>query len=278
VYLAHRGGGDTRIVTLDGRVRAEFDRQRIVEIVTRAAAPIGPADIRVLDQYDAYYLDRQRRRPLPVIMITLNDDEHGRYYVDPKTARVVGTYSSRDWVERWLYHGLHSLDFPWLYNHRPAWDIVVITFMLGGTALAVTSLVMAWRVLGRSRTRSSAAGGVSGGSFLSCSAECTEADGPGRYSGVQFPDRPHFDASLACRRNPRGRLDRVVQVSRLDQVEARELLLRLDEGAIRDRELAIPDSNGRRRLDGLKGLRGDHEPALPEQVTAAHELAIRHGL
>jgi hypothetical protein len=44
---------------------------------------------------------------------------------------------------------LHSLDFPWLYNYRPAWDIVVITFMVGGTALCVTSLILAWRVLGR---------------------------------------------------------------------------------------------------------------------------------
>ena len=48
-----------------------------------------------------------------------------------------------------MYHALHSLDFPWLYNYRPLWDIVVITFMLGGTALCVTSLVLAWRVLGR---------------------------------------------------------------------------------------------------------------------------------
>ncbi len=52
-------------------------------------------------------------------------------------------------MSRWLYHGLHSLDFPWLYNYRPAWDIVVITFMVGGTALCVTSLMLAWRVLGR---------------------------------------------------------------------------------------------------------------------------------
>ena len=65
---------------------------------------------------------------------------------------MVGTYSSSNWVSRWLYHGLHSLDFPWLYNYRPLWDIVVITFMLGGTALCVTSLILAWRVLGRKLT------------------------------------------------------------------------------------------------------------------------------
>src|SRR5207302_1982177 len=72
-----------------------------------------------------------------------------RYYIDPKTARVVGSYSARNWMARWLYHGLHSVDFPWLYNYRPAWDIVVIVFMLGGTALCVTSFILAWRVVGR---------------------------------------------------------------------------------------------------------------------------------
>jgi hypothetical protein len=60
-------------------------------------------------------------------------------------------------MSRWLYHGLHSLDLPWLYNYRPAWDIVVIAFMLGGTALCVTSLVLAWRVVGRTVSRSFAA-------------------------------------------------------------------------------------------------------------------------
>jgi len=86
---------------------------------------------------------------LPVIYARLNDRVGTRYYIDPKTARVVGTYSARGWVNRWLYHGLHSLNFPFLYNHRPLWDIVVITLMLGGTALCGTSLVLAWRVLAR---------------------------------------------------------------------------------------------------------------------------------
>src|SRR4029078_1447713 len=87
--------------------------------------------------------------PLPVMLVRLGDGDHTRYYIDLKTARVVGSYSSRTRISRWLYHGLHSLDFPWLYDYRPLWDVVVITFMLGGTALGVTSLILAWRVLGR---------------------------------------------------------------------------------------------------------------------------------
>jgi hypothetical protein len=151
-YVVTLGRRNTRVVSLDGRVRDEFDRQRVIEIVQKAAEPIGLADIRMIDQYDMYYLDRRRRLPLPVILARLNDADETRYYIDPKTTRVVGTYSSRHWVSRWLYHGLHSLDVPWLYNHRPAWDLVVITFMLGGTALSGTALILAWRVLGSQRT------------------------------------------------------------------------------------------------------------------------------
>jgi hypothetical protein len=110
-------------------------------------------EIKMLDQYDLYYLDRTRQRPLPVILVLMNDADRTRYYIDPKSARVVTTYNDRNWVNRWLYTGLHSLNFPFLYNHRPLWDIVVITFMVGGTALCVTSLVLAWRTLGRKLKR-----------------------------------------------------------------------------------------------------------------------------
>jgi hypothetical protein len=148
VYLATLGPGDTRIVPVKGEPLAAFDQQRIIDIVHTAAGP-GMVETSVRTQYDRYYLDRRRQRPLPVILAQLSDEAHTRYYIDPQTARIVGNYDSSAWVSRWLYNGLHSLNFSWLYNYRPLWDIVVITFMLGGTALCVTSLILAWRVLGR---------------------------------------------------------------------------------------------------------------------------------
>jgi hypothetical protein len=156
-YFATLAGGDTRIVflsePLSGPPVAALGHDRVIDIVTRAAGSGGLAEIRVLDRYDRYYLDRRGNRPLPVILARLNDRDGSRYYIDPKSARVAGTYSARNWVSRWLYHGLHSLDFPWLYNYRPAWDIVVIVFMVGGTSLCVTALILSWRVLGRTLKR-----------------------------------------------------------------------------------------------------------------------------
>ena len=104
---------------------------------------------RRIDRYDAYYLDRTKKLPLPVWLVELNDSVHSRFYVDGSTMQIVGSYSSDQWAERWLYHGLHSINFPWLYNHRPAWDIVVITLMIGGAALSITSVIIGWSFIGR---------------------------------------------------------------------------------------------------------------------------------
>ena len=148
VYLATNGDGETRIIPVRGPPRESFGADAIMRVV-RDGVGSNLADLRVIDTYDAYYLDRHHELPLPVVYAETNDSLRSRFYIDPKTARVVGSYNSRNFVSRWLYHGLHSLDFPWLYNHRPLWDIVVITLMLGGTALCVTSLILAWRVLAR---------------------------------------------------------------------------------------------------------------------------------
>jgi hypothetical protein len=116
VYVAASRGGDTRIVPVHGESAAGFGADRVIDAIRRGIEPENVVDLRVIDEYDAYYLDRRHQRPLPVVLVQLNDT---RYYVDPKTARVAGSYASPAWVSRWLYHGLHSLDFPWLYKYRP---------------------------------------------------------------------------------------------------------------------------------------------------------------
>jgi len=148
VYLATNGAGDTRVIPVQGPPMMSHDRAALIRRVRRAAGS-GLQDVYVTNEYDAYYLDRRRERPLPVVVAVLNDRAKTRFYIDPRTASIVGSYSVRGWVDRWLYHGLHSLDFPWLYHHRPLWDIVVLTLLVGGNALCATSLVLAWRVLSR---------------------------------------------------------------------------------------------------------------------------------
>jgi hypothetical protein len=157
LYLATAAPGQTRLITIAGGPETgpqsvpeiEFARDRIVGVLREAARPARITEVRTVTQYESYYVDRHNRLPLPVIFLRLDDPEHSTFYVDPKTARIVQSYSSRSRANRWLYHGLHSMDVPWLYSHRPAWDIAVLTLLAGGASLCVTALVLAWRVLGR---------------------------------------------------------------------------------------------------------------------------------
>jgi hypothetical protein len=146
-YLATQDPAHSHIVPTDGAPTAEFDRSLLVRLVTAASQPTGLADARFLDRYDAHYLDRNRELPLPVLFVKLKDPQQSAFYIDPRTARVAGSYSSGRWPERWLYHGFHSINLPLLYNHRPAWDIAVLFLMLGGALLSLTSVLIGWRFL-----------------------------------------------------------------------------------------------------------------------------------
>jgi hypothetical protein len=144
-------GSETRVIPVDAAVAQNLNQDRVMRLVKETAGEQNIADVHVMEKYDRFYLDRTFARPLPVVYVQLKDAGETRLYIDPKTARLVGRYtdSTAAWVNRWLYHGLHSLDFPWLYNYRPAWDIVVLSLMLACVWLCWTSMVLSWRVLKR---------------------------------------------------------------------------------------------------------------------------------
>ncbi len=146
VYLATAAPGESRLIPVHGAPAPAFDWRRMANLL-QAAVPVAGA--RLLDQYDTYYLDRNRLSPLPVLLILLSDSGNSRYYIDPRTARIVGGYSSDSWISRWLYHGLHSINFPWLYKYRPAWDILLLMLLTGGGALSMTAIILAWQFLRR---------------------------------------------------------------------------------------------------------------------------------
>ncbi|MEI9812519.1 MAG: hypothetical protein WDO18_07495 [Acidobacteriota bacterium] len=114
VFHVSDAQGRVRVVPVNPEAAPGLDRDRVLETVRQAAGNDNIEETAWLEKYDRYYLDRTHVRPLPVWRVTLRDPGHTRIYVDPATARVVGRYSESTaaWVNRWLYHGLHSLDFP----------------------------------------------------------------------------------------------------------------------------------------------------------------------
>ena len=98
-----------------------------------------------LDAYDAYYYDRDRQLTLPVLRVRYADPQQTWLYFDPRRGTIARKEERLTRLNRWLYHGFHSLDFPFLYNRRPLWDIVVIALSAGGIVLSATTLTASWR-------------------------------------------------------------------------------------------------------------------------------------
>jgi hypothetical protein len=118
------------------------------KIAEEAMPGVSMEDATWLTEYDSYYYNQDGLRSLPVLRVRYADERRTWLYLDPQHG-TMSKMDERSRLNRWLYHGFHSLDFPFLYYRRPLWDIVVILFSLGGIALTVTTLMPVYRRLMR---------------------------------------------------------------------------------------------------------------------------------
>lgn len=104
-----------------------------------------------LEDYDShYYSHHERFRPLPVIRVRFSDPESTWFHVHAQTGQLLGRLTYRNRVQRWLYNGLHTLDFNVLIRHRPLRDVLLILLCSAVALFSLTSITIAWR---RLRTR-----------------------------------------------------------------------------------------------------------------------------
>jgi hypothetical protein len=151
-YIASSVSGETQIVSADvARAKAfkYFPQSSGIRSIQSLNPGVIPVQVDLLDQEDNYYYSKHNDDPLPVLRIKYADAENTWYYLDLYTGeiRLKNTASSR--MSRWLYNGLHSLDFFKLQHYRPLWDVIIILLLSGGTAVSLTGLVMALKYIGR---------------------------------------------------------------------------------------------------------------------------------
>ena len=153
-FLATVQPFEHRLVALgSGRTR-RFGQPELIAAATTAMPGAAVVDAEELSEYDAYYGDRRHRRdPLPVLRVRFDDPDRTWLYLDPALGRIVHREQRRSRLDRWLYRGLHRLDFPGFYDRRPLWDVVVIVLLLGGLFSAASSFVPAAKRLRRASRR-----------------------------------------------------------------------------------------------------------------------------
>ena len=144
-YFVSRDPDSSRLVIAASSLelrREVFSTETLVARLRDANPGVPILESALLPEYDSYYYSRDGQAPLPVVRVKFDDPDKTWVYVDPEVSQVVGQVNWTNRVERWLYNGLHTLDFPFLYYNRPLWDAVVIVLTLGGTAVSGIGLFL----------------------------------------------------------------------------------------------------------------------------------------
>lgn len=144
VYLLRTGAKKLLRVEPKGASAAGVSLEWAKSRMAEAMAGVPLVEVREVRAYENYYVSREGSLPLPAYYFEYADAERSMHYVDATSGKLVESYVTKSRWNRWLYHGLHSWDLPWLYANRPSWDLAVILPMLGGVALCVSSVWIAW--------------------------------------------------------------------------------------------------------------------------------------
>ncbi len=140
--------------SLDGPALTALVAPRVIKEIGFQRIQAAVPDRRIvertmLEDYDSYYYSRSGQTVLPVLRIKFDDPMRTWIYIDPRTSSIVAEVHKYSRVERWLYNGLHSLDFAFWYSRRPLWDIGMIVLLLGGLTSSSLGLYLGMRRLVR---------------------------------------------------------------------------------------------------------------------------------
>jgi uncharacterized iron-regulated membrane protein len=143
-WLATRQDGTVTRLDAEGgsALMSEID---LAEAAKRIAGDVGIAEQALISEEDAYYFRESERFVLPVYRDVLKDDESTRYYIDPNSGALLQRADATARWYRWLFGGLHRIDFAAWMRARPIWDIIMLTLLIGGVALTATGFYLALR-------------------------------------------------------------------------------------------------------------------------------------
>ncbi|MGH1470542.1 MAG: PepSY domain-containing protein [Cellvibrionaceae bacterium] len=98
----------------------------------------------LLTTADAYYYNDHDhgQRKFPVYKVVLNNPDTTHFYINAVSGEIAGFYSQQQRWFRWIFSGLHQLDFNSTIRSRPFWDILVWLLLIGVTVVSVTGTYM----------------------------------------------------------------------------------------------------------------------------------------
>jgi hypothetical protein len=148
-YRVQDQEGRTLLLTADRgpNVKDGFTEAELHAAASAAMPGAREQDAVWLTRYDGYYYDRAGERPLPVLRVKYTDADESWLYLSARDGGLLLRETASGRRVRWLYHGLHSLDFPGFYQAGWIWEAAMLSLCIGGLLLSMTSVIVGWRFL-----------------------------------------------------------------------------------------------------------------------------------
>jgi len=117
------------------------EKEQIIHSIKEYNEVLSQSLLTTADGY--YYNDHNHgQREFPVYKVVLNNSDTTHFYINPISGELAGFYSKQQRWFRWVFSGLHQLDFNSTIRSRPLWDILVWLLLIGVTAVSMTGTYM----------------------------------------------------------------------------------------------------------------------------------------
>lgn len=157
-YLCRASDERSVLLRADADAALPFERfttEQLLHALAAVRRDERPLQVELAVSYDDYHYATHEdpAPPLPYLRVAWPDVAATTHYLDPRSGDVFLRLTQRGRLERWLYNGLHSLDFPLLYRHRSSWHVIILALSACGAALSFTGLVLGVRRIRRRKPR-----------------------------------------------------------------------------------------------------------------------------
>ena len=138
----HAFTSDERSIGFDPFI---LTRDVIIQAVQRAWPGLGVQQVQQISVDDMYGHLREGSFPKDTLRVLLDDPAQTWVHIDLQTGLIVSVMDESRRTYRWLFNGLHSLDFPGLVEQRPLWDVLILALLALGFLFSLTGVVVGWK-------------------------------------------------------------------------------------------------------------------------------------
>lgn len=108
--------------------------------------------ISLIDEYNQYYLSRERTLALPVYKVDVDDNDLSSYYINPKNGDYKYLNKNRK-VKKWVFSGLHYFNIKFLVDRPILWTATIWILCIGGIVVCSTGVWLGGRFITRTIKR-----------------------------------------------------------------------------------------------------------------------------